>query len=218
MDGRNLKGRCTDLPISRDLAVGLVAQPTPSETTAMDDDSERHDPSTASSSTERNVRDAFQNLGLTSSPGSGGESQTISLLDEIAVVSKRRVVTGSLKVRTRTELHQEIADLVLDRDIVDVTRVAVNRLVEDAPEVRTEGDTTIVPVVEERFVVVKQFFLREELHIRHRREREAIQHSVALRRQTAVVERFDSQGRIIEPGDEPATTRSDPSDRRNKTG
>ena len=76
----------------------------------------------------------------------------------------------------------------------------MNRLVEDAPPVRMEGDTTIVPVVEERFVVVKQLFLIEELHIRRRGERETVQQAVALRRQSAVVERFDSEGRIIGPG------------------
>ena len=165
----------------------------------MDDDPERPDLLAASSSTERTVRDASQDLGRSPSPGRGGESQTISLLEEIAVVSKRRVVTGRLKIKTVTELHQESADLVLDRQVVDVTRVPVDRLIEEVPDVRTEGDTTIVPVVEERFVVVKQLVLKEELHIRHRTERETVQPSITLRRQSAVVERFDAEGRIIDP-------------------
>ena len=136
-------------------------------------------------------------------PGASDRSQTIALIEETAVVSKRRVVTGSIRIETRTELRQESTDVELDRQVVDITRVPVNRLVERAPEMRTEGDTTIVPVVEERCVVVKQFFLKEELHIRHRTERETFRHPVALRRQYAVVERFDSEGRIIGPGDEP---------------
>ena len=136
--------------------------------------------------------------------------QTLSLLEETAVLSKRRVVTGSLKIETRTEFRHENAELFLDRRVVDITRVPMNRLIEDAPEVRTEGDTTIVPVVEECFVVVKQFFLKEELHIRHRTERETFEHSVALRRQSAVVERFDSEGRIIDPANEPESRQATP--------
>ena len=167
----------------------------------MDDDPEGPYTVAASPIDERAVRDASRKPARSSRPG---DPQTVSLFEEIAVVSKRRVVTGSLKIATRTEFRQESADLVLDRQVVDITRLPMNRLVEDAPEVRTEGDLTIVPIVEERFVVVKQVFLVEELHIRHRRERETVQHSVALRRQSAVVERFDSEGRIIGPGAEPA--------------
>ncbi len=43
----------------------------------------------------------------------------------------------------------------------------VGRVVDEAPAARAEGDTTIIPVVEERLVVVKQLFLVEEIHVRH---------------------------------------------------
>jgi hypothetical protein len=38
----------------------------------------------------------------------------------------------------------------------------MGRMVETAPEIRTEGDVTILPVVEKRLI------LKEELHIRRR--------------------------------------------------
>jgi hypothetical protein len=41
-------------------------------------------------------------------------------------------------------------------------------MVEEVPMARREGDTTILPVVEERFVVMKQFWLKEEVRIRRR--------------------------------------------------
>jgi hypothetical protein len=43
-------------------------------------------------------------------------------------------------------------------------------VVETAPEIRTEGDVTIAPVVEKVFVVEKRLVLEEELHIRRRVE------------------------------------------------
>ena len=65
----------------------------------------------------------------------------------------------------------------------------VGLIVDEAPLARAEGDTTIVPVIEERFVVVKQLFLKEELHIRHVVEREVKREAVTLRRQRATVDR-----------------------------
>jgi stress response protein YsnF len=44
----------------------------------------------------------------------------------------------------------------------------MGRIVETAPEIRTEGDVTILPVVEEVLVVEKRLVLKEELHIRRR--------------------------------------------------
>lgn len=134
----------------------------------------------------------------------GTASGTLALVEETPAVSKREVVTGQVRVSTRTETYDDVAEVSLDRNVVEVSRVAVDRVVDEAPQVRTEGDVTIVPVVEERFVVVKQLFLKEELHIRHRVETDAQRVPVRLRRQTAVVERVDAQGRVTSGPDEPA--------------
>ncbi len=123
--------------------------------------------------------------------------ETLELVEETLQVAKREVVAGTVRVSTRTESFEEVAEVSLDRNIVDVTRVAVGKIVDHAPAVRTEGDTTIVPVMEERFVVVKQLYLLEELHIRHRVETEVSHVPVTLRRQTAVVERIDGDGRVL---------------------
>ena len=133
------------------------------------------------------------------SRGDRDETEILQLLDETLSVSKRQVVTGHVTVTTRTEVRDEVAEIALNRHHVDVTRVPVGRIVEGHPTVRTEGDTTIVPVVEERYVVVKQIYLKEELHIRHIVEREVVTAPVQLRRQHAVIERQDIDGLIVEP-------------------
>lgn len=135
--------------------------------------------------------------------GSSGVGQTaaagnIQLLEEELSVTKRQVSAGMLKVSTRTLTHDEVAETTLERDVLDVSRVPVGRFVDAAPHVRTEGDTTIVPIVEERLVMVKQIYLKEELHIRHSVERETVQETVPLRSQHAVVERVDAAGHITE--------------------
>lgn len=124
-------------------------------------------------------------------------SDVVPLFEETLHVSKRDVVTGTLRVSTRTEVVQEVAAITLDRTVTEVTRVPVGRLVEHPPAVRTEGDVTIVPVFEERYVVVKQLYLTEELHIRHGTQQVVSHTPVPLRRQTAIIERLDAEGRVV---------------------
>ena len=119
--------------------------------------------------------------------------EVIPLVEEIATVDKRAVVTGRVRVRVVTDTAEEIARAEVRKESVDVTRVPVDRVVAVAPEVRTEGDVTIVPVLEEVLVVEKRLVLKEELHIRRRIDAETVEAPVTLRRQRAVVERLDPE-------------------------
>ncbi len=131
--------------------------------------------------------------------GVAGRTDVLPVLEETLEVSKRTVAKGRVRVSTRTETREELAEVELDRNAVDVTRVPVGRVVDEMPKVRTEGSTTIVPVVEEKLVVVKQLFLKEELHIRQAVTRETVRQPVALRRQRVVVEHLDPDGHVVDP-------------------
>ena len=115
--------------------------------------------------------------------------EVIPLVEETATVGKREVVTGRVRVQTVTDTIEELARADLQRETVEVTRVPIDRMIETAPEVRTQGDVTILPVVEEVLVVEKRLVLKEELHIRRRVETETVEVPVSLRKQRAVVER-----------------------------
>lgn len=121
------------------------------------------------------------------------DDDVLQVVEERLNVAKRRVSTGGVRVGTRTEVVEAVAEAELDRYRVEVTRVPVGRVVDEAPQARAEGDTTIVPVIEERLVVVKQLFLVEEVHIRHVLESQAVRETVTLRRQHAVIERLNWQ-------------------------
>ena len=124
-------------------------------------------------------------------------TDTLALAEETLAVSKRQVTTGVVRVSTHTAIIEEIAEASLEHRTVEVTRVPVGRVVDVAPDIRTKGDLTIVPVLEERFVIVKQLYLTEEVHIRRRLEAETQQIPVQLRRQTATVERVDADGNVL---------------------
>jgi stress response protein YsnF len=115
--------------------------------------------------------------------------EVIPVVEESAIIGKRQVVTGRVRVRTVTDTFEELAHATVQREDVEVTHVPIDKVVETAPDIRTEGDVTIVPVLEEVLVVEKRLVLKEELHIRRRVETEAIEVPVTLRKQRAVVER-----------------------------
>ncbi|HET8550674.1 MAG TPA: DUF2382 domain-containing protein [Bryobacteraceae bacterium] len=82
------------------------------------------------------------------------------------------------------------------KEHVDVRRVLVDREVDGPLPVRREGDSTIVPIVEEVLVMSKRFVLREEIHIT-RSVREEQHQRITLRRQEAEIERLDAGGRGV---------------------
>jgi uncharacterized protein (TIGR02271 family) len=123
--------------------------------------------------------------------------EILPLVEETATVHKQEIVAGKVRVRTVTDTVEELAKANLQSDSVEVTRVPVDKVVDTAPEIRTEGDVTIVPVLEEVLVVTKRLVLKEELHIRRRVETETVEVPVTLRKQRAVVEREAPDGSII---------------------
>ena len=119
----------------------------------------------------------------------------VPLLQEEVVIEKRPVATGKVRIQTLSESFEEIASASLEEDTVTVTRVPVDRVVTEAPAVRTENGVTIVPVLEEILIVEKRLVLREELHIRRDVVTQRIEVPVRLRRQRAVVERIEASVR-----------------------
>lgn len=115
--------------------------------------------------------------------------ETIPLFSETLHVDTRPVVTGRVRVETKTELVEEWARAELESSAVEVTVVPVNRPVDAVPDVRTVGDVTIIPVVEEVLVVTKRLVLKEELHVTRRLSTETVEVPVGLRKQHAVVSR-----------------------------
>ena len=119
---------------------------------------------------------------------------SIPLVEEEAHVGKRTRTTGRVHIRTEVDELEQLVAAELMQETVEVERVPVDRIVDAAPPVRTEGDVTIVPVLEEVLVVEKRLVLKEELRIRRSRRQETEEIPVRLRKQRAVVERSDEEG------------------------
>jgi len=113
----------------------------------------------------------------------------IPVTEEVLAIGKREVLTDRMRVETRTTSFEEIAEAALARTDVEVSRVPVGREVDSPPPVRTEGDVTIIPILEERMVIERRLVLREEVHLKRRRTVETVSVPVELRRQEVVVSR-----------------------------
>jgi uncharacterized protein (TIGR02271 family) len=124
-------------------------------------------------------------------PDSGDAREiVVPLLEEQLSVSKRVMAKSRVQISTVTRQYEELVDELLTREHVEIERTPIGRRVNDVPRVREEGDTTIVPVVEEVVVVQRQLILKEEVRIRRVRETERHQERVTLRKQEATVTRL----------------------------
>lgn len=119
------------------------------------------------------------------------ESLVIPILEEELHVGKRQVETGKIRITRTVQEQDEIIDLPLLEETFEVTRVPVNRVVEGPISVRYEGDTVIVPLVEEVVVVQKQLVLREEVHLTKKRAEARKPKRVTVRSEEAHVERIE---------------------------
>jgi uncharacterized protein (TIGR02271 family) len=117
------------------------------------------------------------------------EVAAIPLMEERLSVSKRQVESGRVRVHVTVEERVEIVNEQLLQDDLQIERVPCNRRVTEVPQVRVEGDTTIVPVVEEVVVVEKALVLVEEIRISRRSIAKQSEIPVTLRAERATIER-----------------------------
>lgn len=119
------------------------------------------------------------------------DENNVQVVEESLTVDKERLQTGRVRVSTASVSVNELAKTTLSGTRVEVTRQRIDREIDAVPETRVEGDTTIVPVVEEIVVIEKRLILVEEIHIRQIATSEEVSVPVPLRKQTATVDRID---------------------------
>ncbi len=120
-----------------------------------------------------------------------GETLVVPVLEETLAVQKRVVPTGVVRVHKTVREREEVVDEPLMREQVDVERVAINQVVQAAPEVRREGDVLIIPVLEEVLVVEKRLLLKEEIRITMRKGEFHEPQSVTLRTEEISIQRSE---------------------------
>ncbi len=126
--------------------------------------------------------------------------RVIPVIQEELQIDKRLIDTGKgVRVHQKTVEREQVVDEPLRRDEVVVTHVPRGVPVDPdhLPAVRQEGDTLIVPVLEQVLVIDKRWQLTEEIHItRHQRDIHAPQ-TVTLASRQVTIERFDEKPKSL---------------------
>ena len=120
------------------------------------------------------------------------EEVVFPVVQEEVAVSKRSRPIARVRVRKHVVEREVPLELVSAQEIVEVDRMPIEREVATIPETRVEGDTTIVPVVEETYVVEKRLVLREEIRITKRRTEHTRRIRVPAKREEVTIERETS--------------------------
>jgi len=120
-----------------------------------------------------------------------GQPLVVPVIREELLVTRREIERGGVRVHKRVEEREEVVEQPAFREEVTVERVPLGQAVEAAIGSRQEGDTLIIPVLEEMLVVEKRLVLKEEIRITKRRIQENEQARIVLREEHVDIENID---------------------------
>lgn len=99
-------------------------------------------------------------------PADTSETKTIPVIEEKVLVDKQVVEKGSVRIIKVVSEQEVPVNIPLIQEEHDIQRVPVNEYVDaPPPPVRYDGDTMIIPIVQEVLVVEKRLLVVEELHV-----------------------------------------------------
>jgi uncharacterized protein (TIGR02271 family) len=111
----------------------------------------------------------------------------IPILKEDLEIEKRVIETGKVLLEKRVREKPIDIEERLTRDTFEIERITLNQPISEPPEPHWEGDTLVLPIVEEQLVVEKRLVLKEELRVTPRHEERDDKRTVMLREETVSV-------------------------------
>lgn len=122
--------------------------------------------------------------------GSTGKRRTLPVIEEQLQVGKKSIDKGGFRILKKVDEETVVIPMVSRSTEFSFERVSVNRYVEEHPPVRYEGNTMILPVVEEEVVVQKRLKLVEELRVTSVEKETLEQKEVVLKKERIQVEKL----------------------------
>lgn len=130
-----------------------------------------------------------QQRGNTVSNAEQGDSTVIPVVHETAQVHKEVVESATVRVHKNVTEVEKSLEVPLVRENYEIKRVPVDRIIEEHPSIREEGNCIIIPVVEEVLVVQKKLKLVEEVHLIKRQITETHKETITVKQEELKVER-----------------------------
>ncbi len=134
-------------------------------------------------------------LQMTDSPALGETNQAVPVIEEVLEIDKRLVDHGGYRISKSVETREQLVDEVLNTEHVEIERHRINTVIADGaiPQMRQEGDTLIVPVIEEMLITVKRLVLVEEVRITRTQGTQRKPQTYTLRKEHIDIERLDAE-------------------------
>lgn len=136
----------------------------------------------------------------------GSEAMVVPVIEEVLTTETPWREAGTVTLHLRTEETPETVEEYVTREELEIAEVAVGRVLADGevPAQRQEGETLIIPVIEERLVMVKQRVLVKEMRVSKRSQTESRQVTEMVRRQRVEFDGGDLADRVSVRGTDPA--------------
>lgn len=113
---------------------------------------------------------------------------SLNVYEEQAKVNKKTVEKGKVRIVKKVATNDEKINVDLKSEEVEVERVPLNKYVDYPPDVRYEGNTTIIPVIKEVAVVEKKIVLVEEIRITKKINFSEEERTIPLKKEEIIVE------------------------------
>lgn len=124
------------------------------------------------------------------------ESLSVPVIEEKIIIDKKTEETGRVRIQKKVHETEETIEIPVSTEELEVERVAVNQYIDTPPPaIRHEGNTTIIPVLQEVTVVEKRLLLVEEVRITKKVVDTATTQRVPLRKEEVTVTRENSKNK-----------------------
>ncbi|WP_447984667.1 YsnF/AvaK domain-containing protein [Nitrospira sp. Nam74] len=130
----------------------------------------------------------------------------VPVVQEELQVGLQKTETGRVQITKSVQERDVLVQQASMHEEIEVERVSVNRFIAEPASIRYEGDTMIIPVMEEVAVIETRLRLKEELRVTKRQITTPRSQSVRLRTEEVHVERVPAQS--DQPGQATSTDAS----------
>lgn len=118
-----------------------------------------------------------------------GDATVIPVIEEEAHIAAQATERGRVRITKRVHTQEETVDTPLRQERVQVERVPVEQIVESPVTMYYDGDTLVIPVMEEVLVVEKRLLLKEEVRVTKYVGETQHEETVSVRSEEVAVER-----------------------------
>ncbi len=119
-----------------------------------------------------------------------GEDEAVVPITTVAA-GRERIETGNVRINKVVREEEQIVEASLLKDVVDIRRVPIDRVIDEPVSTRYEGETLVIPVVEEVLIVEKRYLLKEEIHVTRRQVKTQTSQTIPVHHEAVIVKHDD---------------------------